>query len=166
MGSIEVSLGVLSLTIAGTAVYFAEAAHKLAVKKHQDDLELAKKKREDDLFDRRYALYEEIHMLWLLGQGTGQVYWNACGHGAQFRGKDLSCFSDKALFLFDEVTQAAVNLMVIRLLDIGYPGFEDQKGKFKTSTSGFPRELFCKYLNLAGGEVIDPEPEKSRAAEE
>jgi len=149
MSSIEISLAVLSLTIAGTGAYFTNAAHNLAAQK-----------REDDLFSQRYKLYEEIHVLWQCGMGSGREYWREV-RPSFYTTAEINCFADKALYLFDEEIQKAVTLMIMRLQDIGYPGFSEEKGLLKTSRTGFPRELFHKYLNLAGGEVREALPEKS-----
>jgi len=140
MTSIEISLAVLTVTIAGATVYFTEAAHKLAVKKHQDDLELAKKKREDDLFDRRYEVFEKISAIWiyLLKVEKGIPV----NEPPQFNLDEAASLVFKAGFLFDKEIVGVVERTFQRLITAPY------KPDPKDTIGDFPRDLFGKYLNI------------------
>lgn len=139
MGSIEVSLALLSITIAGTGVYFADAAHKLAVKK-----------RQDDLFNLRYKLYEKIRALWVYGCGSDIKYWEAII--PRLNAQEINALPYQASFLFDKQIQNCVFLMTIKLQVLGYPGFEHLKGAgVLEEQTDFPQKLFDKYLKLDAG---------------
>lgn len=108
---------------------------------------LARQKREDDLFGMRYELYRKIFALWVCAGGSDVDFWEQII--PRLSAQEINSLPDQSGFLFDKEIQDFAFSMVIGLQILGYPGFEHLKGSGSLKeTTDFPRKLFDKYLKL------------------
>lgn len=142
---IDILAALLTPTIAIAGIYFAWSNHKLAKQKHKDDLDLAKKKRQDDLFDRRYELFEEISALWIRCLKKDMGYSKEKRTPLDAHNATYLVF--KAGFLFDKEIEGIVSKAVL-WEDFLAPVPKSPVEGGPAAVGKFPRELFYKYLNV------------------